>query len=57
MYINGNLVKDRQDDLMRTAARCRLAARARQARAPQRHHVRAVPARLLAGIRAGKAPA
>jgi hypothetical protein len=57
MYINGNLVKDRQDDLMRTAARCRLAARARQARAPQRHHATAVPVRLLAGKRAGKAPA
>ena len=57
MYSYGNLVKDRRDDLMRTAARCRHGARARQAHAPRPHRARAVPARLLAGMRARKAPA
>jgi hypothetical protein len=51
------LVKDRRDDLMSTAARCRLAARARQPRTPRRHHATAVPARLLAALRARKVPA
>ena len=57
MYTYGNLVKDRRGDLVRTAARCRLSARARQARAPRRHHARALPVRLLAGIRVRKVPA
>ena len=57
MDIHDYLVKDRRDDLTRTAARCRLAARARQPRAPRRHHATAVPVRLLAGLRARKVPA
>ena len=57
MYIHDYLVKDRRDDLMRTAAQCRLAVQARQARAPRRHHATAVLVRLLAGIRARKVPA
>jgi hypothetical protein len=57
MDIDGYLVKARRDDLVRTAAQCRLAARARRARVPRRHRARAVPVRLLAGIRARKVPA
>jgi len=52
----GYLVKARRDDLMRTATRCRRAAQARHACA-RRHHATAVPARLLAGLRARKVPA
>jgi hypothetical protein len=49
--------KARRDDLMRTAARCRLAAQVRHARAPRRHRATAGPARLLAGLRARQVPA
>jgi hypothetical protein len=57
MDIHDYLVKDRRDDLVRTAARCRLAARVRHAHPTRRHHATAVPVRLLAGLRARKVPA
>lgn len=52
MYAHDYLVKARHDDLMRAAARYRLAAQVRQARAPRRRQLTAAPVWLLAGIRA-----
>jgi hypothetical protein len=53
MYPHDHLVKARRDDLMRSAAQCRLAAQARPPRAPRRQRMRTAPVvRLLAGIRA-----
>ena len=52
MYTHDYLVKARHDDLMRAAARYRLAAQIRRARAPRRRRLTAAPVRLLAGIRA-----
>jgi hypothetical protein len=52
MYAHDYLVQARHDDLMRAAARYRLAAQARRPRAPRRQHVMTAPAWLLAGIRA-----
>ena len=51
-YSYDYLVQARHHDLMRAAARSRLAAQARLARAPRRRHVITAPARLLAGVRA-----
>jgi len=38
MYVHDQLMKARQDDLLRAAARDRLTAQARRARSPRRHH-------------------
>jgi hypothetical protein len=51
MSIQYQLAKARQDELLRTAARDRLAAQARRARPPQPHHPVAAPARRLAAMR------
>jgi len=49
MYIHYQLMKARQDELLRTAARDRLAAQARRARRPPpRRPVAAPPLRLAA---------
>jgi len=52
MYTHDYVVQARHDDLMRAAARSRLAAQVRRARAPRGQHVITAPARLLAGVRA-----
>jgi hypothetical protein len=57
MDTHGHLVNARRDDLMRTAARCRLATQVRHARAPRRHRATAGRVWLLAGLRARKVPA
>jgi hypothetical protein len=51
MYVHYQLVKARQDELLRTAARDRLAAQARRARPPRPHHPAATPARRPAAMR------
>lgn len=45
MYVHDQLMKARQDDLLRAAARGRLAAQARRTRSPRRHHLVAAPVR------------
>jgi hypothetical protein len=51
MYVHYQLAKARQDELLRTAARDRLAAQARRARPPLPHHPIAAPGRRLAAMR------
>jgi hypothetical protein len=51
MYLHHQLMKARQDELLRTAARDRLAVQARRARPPRPHHPIAAPARRLAAKR------
>jgi hypothetical protein len=51
MYIHYQLMKARHQDLLRTAARDRLAAQARRARTPRPRHPITAPARRLAAIR------
>ena len=48
MYAYQDLVKARQDDLMRAAAQSRLAAQIRRQRGPRRHRVIAEPLQRLA---------
>ena len=50
MSIHYQLMKARQDELLRTAARDRLAAQARRARPPQPHHPITAPARRRAAM-------
>ena len=51
MYVQYRLMKARQDELLRTAGRDRLAAQARRTRPPQPHHPITAPVRRLAAIR------
>jgi hypothetical protein len=51
MSIHYQLMKARQDELLRTAARDRLAAQARRARPSRPHHPIAAPARRQAAMR------
>jgi hypothetical protein len=51
MYIHCQLMKARQDELLRTAARDRLTAQVRRARPPRPHHPTAAPARRPAAMR------
>jgi hypothetical protein len=51
MYVHYQLIKARHDDLLRAAARDRLAARARRARTQRPRGMVAAPARRPAGIR------
>jgi hypothetical protein len=51
MYLHYQLAKARQDELLRTAARDRLAAQARRTRPPRPHHPIAAPARRWAALR------
>jgi hypothetical protein len=51
MYLHYQLMKARQDELLRTAARDRLAAQARRARPPRPHHPVAAPPWRLAAMR------
>jgi hypothetical protein len=51
MYIHYQLMKARQDEMLRTAARDRLAAQARRARPPRPRHPIAAPVRRLAAMR------
>ena len=51
MYFHYQLMKARHDDLLRAAARDRLAAQARRARTPRRHHPMVAPARRQAALR------
>ena len=51
MFIHYQLMKARQDDLLRTAARDRLAAQARRARPPRPRHPAAAAARRRAATR------
>ena len=51
MYVHYQLMKARQDELLRAAARDRLAAQARRARPPRPHHPITAPARRLAAMR------
>jgi hypothetical protein len=51
MSIHYQLMKARQDELLRAAARDRLAAQARRARSPHPHHPIAAPARRRAAMR------
>ena len=51
MYVHNQLMKARQDDLLRAAARDRLAAQARRARSPRHHHLVATPVRRRAAVR------
>ena len=51
MYIHYQLMKARQDELLQTAARDRLAAQARRARPQRPHHLAAAPARRRAAMR------
>jgi hypothetical protein len=51
MYLHYQLVKARQDELQQAAARHRLAAQARRARAPRPRHPVAARARRLAAMR------
>lgn len=57
MYVHDCLMKARHDDLMRAAARSRLAAQTERAHRPRRHRVIAVPIGHLALIRPRKATA
>jgi hypothetical protein len=51
MYLHYQLAKARQDELLRTAARDRLAVQARRARRPRPHHPATASARRLAAMR------
>jgi hypothetical protein len=51
MSVYGQLKKAHQDELLRAAARHRLAARARGAHPPQPHHPIAAPTPRLAAMR------
>jgi hypothetical protein len=51
MYLHYQLMKARQNELLRTAARDRLAAQARRARPPQPNHRTAALARRPAAMR------
>jgi hypothetical protein len=51
MYVHYQLIKARHDDLLRAAARDRLAAQARRTRTPRPHHATAAPAWRLAATR------
>jgi hypothetical protein len=51
MCVHYQLIKARHDDLLRAAARDRLAAQARRARTQRPHRMVAAPARRPAGIR------
>jgi hypothetical protein len=51
MPVHDYLVKARRDDLMRTAAQSRLAARARRVRRQRHHAIIAIPARHLTRLR------
>lgn len=51
MYLHYQLAKARQDELLRTAARDRLAAQARRTRPPRPHRPIAAPARRRAALR------
>jgi hypothetical protein len=52
MYVHDQLMKARQDDLLRAAARDRLTAQARRARSPRRHHhLVAAPVRRRPAVR------
>jgi hypothetical protein len=51
MYIHYQLMKARQDELLRTAARDRLTAQARRTSPPRPQHPTAAPARRLATMR------
>jgi hypothetical protein len=51
MYIHYQLMKSRQDELLRTAACDRLTAQARPARPPRPHHPTGAPARRLTVMR------
>ena len=51
MYVHDQLMKARQNELLRTAARDRLAAQARRARPPRPHHPTAAPTRRLPVMR------
>jgi hypothetical protein len=51
MSVHYQLKKARQDELLRAAARGRLAAQARRARPPRPHHPIAAPVRRLAAMR------
>jgi hypothetical protein len=51
MNMHYQLAKARQDELLRTAARDRLAAQARRTRPQQPHHQTAAPRRRLAAMR------
>jgi hypothetical protein len=55
MYAPDCLVKARHDDLMRAAARSRLAAQARRAHSPRRRHLVAAPILRFVFIRQRKA--
>ncbi len=57
MYAHEYLVKVRHDELMRAAARYRLAAQVRRSRGPRGHHVIAAPVRRLARLRPHKVAA
>ena len=51
MYLHYQGKKAYQDELLRAAARDRLAAQARRARPPRPHHPITAPARRLAAMR------
>jgi hypothetical protein len=51
MYIHYQVMKAYQDELLRNAARDRLAAQARRARRRRPHHPVAAPRRRLAAMR------
>jgi hypothetical protein len=51
MYVHYQLMKARQDELLRTAARDRLAAQARRARPQRPHNPITVPTSRLAAMR------
>jgi hypothetical protein len=51
MYVHYQLMKARYDDLLRTAARDRLAAQARRARPPRPRHSITAPVRRVAATR------
>jgi hypothetical protein len=51
MHVHYQLMKARQDELLRAAARDRLAAQARRARPPRRHRPISEPLRRPAAMR------
>jgi hypothetical protein len=51
MYVHYQLTKARQDELLRAAARDRLAAPARRARTARPHQAMAAPARAVMRLR------
>jgi hypothetical protein len=51
MYLHYQLMKARQDELLRAAARDRLAAQTRRARPPRPHHLISEPLRRPAAMR------